>query len=247
VARPTGQASGVPIPRQRGRTPRGTGAKEANPDLDTVRRSFAQAVGYYQKALRIDRQYARAWYGIAETRFLQVGLSCQPDRTNRPLLAQVVRDLEQGQRATHRPTLANLDAKIAFGLGRAQICMTLAGVADRRAQAQEQLNIAIRAFQQNPSGDPSNRRLREIAAEAYAQRGLLATTYANTPDARAYDLRAVEDYKQAIALSADRPQRQPVFYDNLADIYNRLHLPRDAEEARNKARSLKATGHTAYG
>jgi tetratricopeptide (TPR) repeat protein len=223
VARPTGQASGVPIPRQRGRTPRGTGAKEANPDLDTVRRSFAQAVGYYQKALRIDRQYARAWYGIAETRFLQVGLSCQPDRTNRPLLAQVVRDLEQGQRATHRPTLANLDAKIAFGLGRAQICMTLAGVADRRAQAQEQLNIAIRAFQQNPSGDPS------------------------TPDARAYDLRAVEDYKQAIALSADRPQRQPVFYDNLADIYNRLHLPRDAEEARNKARSLKATGHTAYG
>jgi len=71
--------------------------RKRNPDLDTVRRSFAQAVGYYQKALRIDRQYARAWYGIAETRFLQVGLSCQPDRTNRPLLAQVVRDLEQGQ------------------------------------------------------------------------------------------------------------------------------------------------------
>jgi tetratricopeptide (TPR) repeat protein len=221
--------------------------RKRNRDPGTVRRSFTQAVGYYQKALRIDPQYARAWYGIAETRFLQVGLSCQPDRTNRPLLAQVVRDLQQGQGATHRPTLANLDAKIAFGLGRAQVCMTLAGVADRRAQAQEQLSIAIRAFQQNPSGDPSNRRLREIAAEAYAQRGLLETTYANTPDARAHDLRAVEDYKQAIALSADRPQRQPVFYDNLADVYDRLHLPQDAEEARNKARSLNPTGHTAYG
>ena len=221
--------------------------RKQNPDLGTVRRSFAQAIGYYQRALRIDPQYARAWYGIAESRFLQVGLSCQPDRTNRPLLAQVVRDLERAQRATHRPTLANLDAKIAFGLGRAQVCMTLAGVADRRAQAQEQLSIAIRAFQQNPSGDSSNRRLREIAAEAYAQRGLLEATYANTPDARAHDLRAVEDYKQAIALSADRPQRQAVFYDSLADTYDRLQMPGDAEEARNKARSLNPTGHTAYG
>ena len=65
---------------------------------------------------------------------------------------------------------------------------------------------------------------------------LAAATFPNTPD-----------YKQAIALSADRPQRQPVFYDNLADVYDRLRMPRDAEGARNKARSLKATGPTAYG
>ena len=76
---------------------------------------------------------------------------------------------------------------------------------------------------------------------------MLFTTYANTPDARAHDLSAVEDYKQAIALSADRPQRQPVFYRSLADVYDRLHLPRDAEVARNKAKSLNPTGHTAYG
>jgi tetratricopeptide (TPR) repeat protein len=202
------------------------------------RRSFAEAVNYYQKALRMDGQYARAWYGIAETRFLQVGLSCQPDRIDRQLLAQAIRDFQRGQLATHRPTLANLDAKIAFGLGRAYVCMTLAGIANRRVEAEGQLAIAIRAYQPILPEDSSTRRLRQLAAEAYGQRGLLATAYADAPDIRAQDLHAVADYQQAIALSADRPQRQGVFYDNLADIYDRLRMPREAQDARNKARNL---------
>jgi tetratricopeptide (TPR) repeat protein len=221
--------------------------RKQHPNAHIVQRSFAEAVGYYQRALSIDRQYARAWYGIAETRFLQVGLTCQPERTNRQLLTQVVRDLQLGQRASHRPALANLDAKIAFGLGRAYVCMTLAGIADRRAEARDQLAIAIMSFEQSPSKDHSSRRLREIAAEAYAQRGLLAAAYADTPDARAQDLRSVEDYRKAIALSMDRPQRQRVFYINLSDTYDQLHMPREAEEARNTARSLTPTGLTADG
>jgi tetratricopeptide (TPR) repeat protein len=210
-----------------------------------ARRSFAEAVSYYQTALRIDGQYARAWYGLAETRFLQVGLSCQPDRIDRRLLAQAVRDFQRAQLATHRPTVANLDAKIAFGLGRAYVCMTLAGVADRRVEALGQLAIAMRAFQPILPEDPSTRRLRQLAAEAYGQRGLLATAYVDAPDARTQDLRAVTDYKQAIALSADRPQRQGVFYDNLAHVYDRLRMPREARDARDKARSLKPASDTA--
>ena len=221
--------------------------QQRQPDPASSRRWFAEGIDYYLKALRIDGQSARAWYGIAEARFLQVGIGCQPDRINRPLLAQVVRDLKLAQQASHRPALANLDAKIAFGLGRADVCMTLAEVTDRRAEAQDQLAIAIQSYRPSTPEDPSTRRLRQIAAEAHAQRGLLAVAYADAPDARAQDLRAVEDYRQAIALSADRPQRQGVFYGQLAQTYDRLRLPRAAEEARNNARSLTPTRHTAYG
>ena len=209
------------------------------------RRSFAEAVRYYQTALTIDGQYARAWYGIAEARFLQVGLSCQPNRVDRRLLAQAVRDFQRTQLATHRPTLANLDAKTAFGLGRAYVCMTLAAVADRRVEAQDQLAIAIQAYRPSTPEDPSTRRLRQLAAEAYSQRGLLASASAGGPDARAQELRAVVDYQQAIGLSTDRPQRQGIFYDNLADIYDRLHMTQEAQDARNKARSLTPAPRTA--
>jgi tetratricopeptide (TPR) repeat protein len=198
-------------------------------------------VGYYRQALRIDGQYARAYYGIAETRFLQVDLSCRPRRTDREQLEQVVRDLKRAQVATNRPALANIDAKIAFGLGRAYVCMTLAGVANRQTAAEHELEAVLKAFQESPPQDPSALRLREIAAEAYAQRGLLATTYAGSPDARVRDLRTVEDYKQAIILSPDRPSRLRVFYENLADTYDRLRMPREAGEARRRAAELGAS------
>ena len=212
-----------------------------------ARRWFAEAIGYYQKALSINEQSARAWYGIAEARFLQVGIACQPNRINRRLLAQVIGDLQRAQQATHRPALANLDTKIAFGLGRTYVCMTLAGVTDRRAEAQRQLGIAITAYQPVNPEDPSTRRLRHIAAEAYAQRGLLTVAHADAPDARAQYLQAVADCKQAIALTADRPQRQRVFYAVLADIYDRLSMRQEAQEARSKAESLPSARLTASG
>jgi tetratricopeptide (TPR) repeat protein len=217
-------------------------AQQQRLSQDTVaRRWFNQAVGYYRQALRIDGQYARAYYGIAETRFLQVDLSCRPRRTDREQLEQVVRDLKRAQVATNRPALANIDAKIAFGLGRAYVCMTLAGVANRQTAAEHELEAVLKAFQESPPQDPSALRLREIAAEAYAQRGLLATTYAGSPDARVRDLRTVEDYKQAIILSPDRPSRLRVFYENLADTYDRLRMPREAGEARRRAAELGAS------
>jgi tetratricopeptide (TPR) repeat protein len=203
-----------------------------------ARRWFHEAIGHYRQALRIDEGYARAYYGIAETRFLQVDLACRPGHTNRQQLEQVVRDLEHAQQASNRPALANIDTKIAFGLGRTYVCMSRAGIADRRTQAEHQLGAVIQAFQQSPR---EALRLREIAAEAYAQRGLLATTYAGSPDARVRDLRAVEDYKQAIMLSADRPPRVRVFYENLADTYDRLGMPLEAEEARRRAEQPSAS------
>jgi hypothetical protein len=212
-----------------------------------ARRWFAEAISYYQKGLTINRQSARAWYGIAETRFLQAGIGCQPKRINRRLLAQVIGDLQRAQQATHRPTLANLEAKIAFGLGRTYVCMTLAGVADRRAEAQRQLDVAIAAYQPATPEDPSTRRLRQIAAEASAQRGLLAVTRADAPDAHARYLQAVADCKQAIALSGDRPERQGVFYAILADIFDRLDMSREAQDARSKARSPASAHPTTSG
>jgi tetratricopeptide (TPR) repeat protein len=197
-----------------------------------ARRWFDQAVGYYRQALQIDGEYARAWYGVAETRFLQAGLECRPRRTDSRLLAQVEQDFRQAQDATNRPALANIDAKVAFGLGRTYVCMTLAGIADRRTPAEEQLGTAIGAAGRGAGEDS---RLRELAAEAYAQRGLLAATYAGSPDTRTRDLRAVEDYRQAIALSTDRPHRLRVFYQHLAATYDRLEMPREAEEARRQA------------
>lgn len=201
----------------------------------TARQSFAAAVSYYQRALAIDHQYARAYYGIAETKFLQVDLRCSREHTSRQQLQQVVDDFQAASRATNKPILTNINAKIAFGLGRAYVCMTVASVADRRGQAEQQLGVAIQALGDIRPDQPGSQRLREIVAEAYAQRGLLATTYAGMQDAHAHYLRAVEDYKQAIRLSADRPERQKVFQAALADIYDLLHMPREAEDARRKA------------
>jgi tetratricopeptide (TPR) repeat protein len=196
-------------------------------------RSFDQALRYFQEALAIDSEYARAWYGIAETQFLQLDLDCPIGRTDPGRLAQVVRGLQRAQRATHRPVLADIDTKVAFGLGRAYVCMSLAEVSDRREQAQQQLGQAIQAFE---AGDKDTQlRIQQVAAEAYGQLGLLAFAYPDTPDATQRLHQAVPAYRRAIELSQDRPNRLTVFQCNLAAIYERLGQPRAAEAARSQA------------
>jgi tetratricopeptide (TPR) repeat protein len=132
-----------------------------------ARRSFADAVGYYQQALRVDVQYARAWYGIGETRFLQVGLSCQPDRTNRRLLAQVVRDFERGAAGYPPPRARQPRRQARFRAG-AGLCLHDPGRGRRPTRRGPR---STRHRHQSVSAEPSGRP-QQPAPSADRSRGL---------------------------------------------------------------------------
>lgn len=197
---------------------------------------FTRAMRAYRAALAAQPGYARALYGIAETRFLQLNLRCPqstPDDVQR--LRQVVAAFSATSRAPYQPVGANLDLKIDFGLGRAYVCLSLAGV-DHRADAAAHLNRVLAAA--DPPTRPQTVAVTRLAAETHAQLGLLAFAEPPGPARRASLQAAVSHYQRAISLSQADPDRSRVFWVNLAQVYDELDDPTAAAQARARAQTL---------
>jgi hypothetical protein len=102
-------------------------------------------------------------YGIAEARFLQLNLRCGPSASHDlHQLRQVAAAFAAAGRAPYQPASANLDLKVDFGLGRAYVCLSLAG-ADYRAQASAHLSQVLAAV--DPPTRPQTPTLISLAAE----------------------------------------------------------------------------------
>jgi tetratricopeptide (TPR) repeat protein len=196
---------------------------------------FARALRAYQAALAVQPGYARAIYGIAETRFLQLNLHCEHStRHEIGRLQQSVAGFEAASRAPYQPAGANLDLKIDLGLGRAYVCLSLAGV-DHRSQAITHLQRVLAAV--DPPTRPQTVALTSLAAETHGQIGLLALAEPDGPNRRARLLEAVGHYQRAIALSQASPERARVFWANLAIIYDQLGDSAAGANAREQAKA----------
>jgi tetratricopeptide (TPR) repeat protein len=204
-----------------------------------ARAQFKRALRAYQAALAVQPGYARATYGIAETRFLQLNLTCESTtRDDIQRLRQVAAGFTAAGRAPYQPAGANLDLKIDFGLGRVYVCLSLAGD-DHRAQATAHLGRVLAAV--DPPTRPQTVALTRLAADAHGQLGLLAFAEPDGPTRRAQLQAAVGHYQRAIALSQARHDQAQVFWANLAAVFDQLGEPAAAAKARAQAQSLATT------
>lgn len=187
------------------------------------RKDFTRAEAYFQDALKMDPNFARAQLGTANTLALsQISGGCLPERTNPEILA----DAEQAfLRLRSRPLTPGSDIapKIALGLARVYICMGISGSADRWEDAGQEYAFILAEYERG------NTRLRDMAAEAHADLGLIeiVSSATVTPSDQ---LRAVDEYNQAIAISP-HPDRRAVFYTSLANTHLLIGACEQAQES----------------
>ena len=197
---------------------------------------LAAADDHYRHALRIDPQYARAQLGLAETAFLRAQRGCRLGRADPAGLEEAVELFTAAGRLANQPHTADVGTKVAFGLGRAYVCLTSAGV-DREQQARQALAAVLRDYR-STAGD-HNPRVELLAAEAHGQLGALDYVLATSTGSRARYQAAAASYGQALTLSAGRPDRQWKFHDVLAAIYLRLGDPARADQAARDAAAAR--------
>lgn len=128
-----------------------------------------RAIAYYRSALRARPGYDRAQLGLAEAEYSAAHHSCTRGRADRAGLARARRvfaSVHPGARTGGTPSRI-VRARIAFGLGQVDVCLSQARAATRWRQAQRELDSVVNAY------DASVPELRDEAAEAHSDLGFI--------------------------------------------------------------------------
>ncbi|HRQ42565.1 MAG TPA: hypothetical protein PLD25_32010 [Chloroflexota bacterium] len=163
---------------------------------------------YYDRALQIDKQYARALVGKGSIAYLQaVGDGNQVDLEG---LNQAVIFYLGALTAANKPALSDVDTKVHFGLGQSYLILSLVEKTISVDQVIAEFEAVIADY-----GDGKNPYVRDLAGEAHARLGLL---YSRLGD----NEKAVTEYEAAVALLFDYPDRQKLFQNRVSELKNGL-------------------------
>ena len=163
------------------------------------------AESYYADALAINPNYSRAHIGVADIAF-QRGRKgfCPPGDIDMAAMTDAIAGFERARQSTFQPPLADIEAKVSFGLGRVYLCQLLAGF-PVSGDVEAQFRRVVEEF------ESGNHRLVELASESWANLGLVHL--------HANDLtQAATDYEKAVDLALD-PRRRGILECNLGSIY----------------------------
>jgi tetratricopeptide (TPR) repeat protein len=184
------------------------------------------AEAHYMHALAINPDYARAQVGLAETIYQRAHNDCAGDAIDAEGVERARDAYRRALRAPDRPATSNVAAKVALGIGRADLCLSLAGVEQAWAGARQQFETVAADYE---SGNES---IGELAAEAWSGLGLLEiTTAGNDHDALE---RAADDLERAIAMTSSK-NRLYVWYGYLGFAMCRLGRAPEATAAYDQA------------
>ncbi len=189
---------------------------------------------FYDRALSINPEYSRARIGVAEVLLQRSRGTCEAGSADAGGLTKSLAMFETARSARVQPLLADIATKIAYGEGRAYLCLSQALAADHWADAERSLRQVVDAF------DKGNPRVRTMAAESHAGIGFLSLPAAG--DAYPVDRlhSAFDEYEKAIALfpQRDPEHRKAFFWSMLGFIYSRLGNTPKAQDAYAHAISL---------
>lgn len=193
---------------------------------------FVEADAFYDRAISLDPQYARARLGKAEVAFQQARSDCEKGNADPAGLSKALDLYQVALGSPAQPAPADIPTKVAFGSGRILLCLSQALVADRWADAERELKNVIRVFRDG------NERVREMAAESYADLGLVYLPTATDPDAdRAYR-RAAEAFRSALGVT-QRDERKALYLSLRGFALSRLGDAAGAQEAYAQAVALE--------
>lgn len=179
-----------------------------------------KAQSYYSEAIKLDPSYARARLGLAEIDYQRgKGEGCRHGSVVHEIIEANALQYDAIFQAVSGESSDTQDIleRAAFGRGRANLCLSLAMLdADRLASAQDDFSFVIDRF------DGGKNRLRPLAAESHANRGLslLPQGTGNSRSIEQY-MDAAEDYRAAIFLARD-DARKGVFYGMLGFIESQV-------------------------
>jgi tetratricopeptide (TPR) repeat protein len=209
----------------------------------------ARAARAYAEALRLEPEYARAKYGLAELALHRASGECSPATTDAHALRRVSRAFSGVSRARVQPRLRRprqtLEAKVVFGRARADFCLSQAGFDMRWEAAARGFHAVISRHRRNVAD------IQDEASESLAYLGFIELPARGAGDRRAAYRRAARRFSLAIKWSP-RPDRQAHFYSMLgftreqlgdtvaaATAYRRaaLRAPTTRERRRNMDRA----------
>ena len=189
-----------------------------------MRGDFDAAGKHYAEALRASPEFARAQLGAAEVRFQTARGRCAANAINATGVEEAIKGYQGALQARIQPALSDIPTKTAYALGRAYLCLSEAGAADRLADAERELRQVVAEYERG------NERVRELAGEAHAHLGLLSLPFTDDPNPEGQYRRAAEEYYQAIALTR-RQELHAAYYRMLGFIYGRLKEYDEADKA----------------
>lgn len=194
---------------------------------------------YYALAHQRNPDYARARLGAAEIRYLRAASDCTPASIDRQGVIDAIAAYQDVLRAPHQPPLADIPTKVDLRVGRAYLCLAVAGEQGYRAAADAHFRKAIAAY------DTGNARVQNMAADAYANLGLLALPLPGDAQALQQYRLALQHYERAITLSTD-DRRKAIFYAQIGTIYARLGDQGAADRSFDEAVRLDSSSHDSF-
>jgi tetratricopeptide (TPR) repeat protein len=185
---------------------------------------------YYTRSQVIDPEYARPYAGLGSVRYIQAldAFSKGITATARTKSEEAIKYYHEALDAPFKPSLADIESKAHFGLGRTYLLRSIMHQSDMSEAAQE-LQWVIDDYERSQA-----ERLRERAAAAHASLGLIYRLSAD-------DELAIAEYKQAIATIEDIPQLQDKlakYYVALGDEYVEVGKPDEAVDSYQNAIEL---------
>lgn len=180
----------------------------------------------YRSALALHPEFARAQVGLAETVFQRSHHGCRPETIDAEGVRRAIDMYGGALDAEDRPVRSNVDIKVAFGVGRARLCLSTAEVEESWADARAELGTVVEAH------DAGNTGITELAAEAWSSLGLLEIGQASDDEA-AFE-RAVDDLNRALEIGTD-PGRRHTWYGYLGYSHCRLGQTGEALDAYDQA------------
>ncbi|MCU0485997.1 MAG: protein kinase [Anaerolineales bacterium] len=161
------------------------------------------AESYFLKSLDANPEYARAMIGLGGVYYLQAltpfDASKNPADTDMVLLQRSIETFLQASRASDQPPLADIPAKVHYGLGQGYFMLVYSGYETSFDAAANEFKAVIDSY-----GDGTNPRIREIAAESHARLGLIYSLTGN-------DELVSSEYARAAALLFDDPVRSELY------------------------------------
>jgi tetratricopeptide (TPR) repeat protein len=191
---------------------------------------LVRAESAYRRALEIDRGFARAQVGLAETTFQRAHNDCAVGAIDADGVRRSIDLYLAALEAEHQPVRSNIPAKVALGAGRGYLCLSLAGIEDAWASAREHLSQVVDAHEAGADD------IDELAAEASSNLGLLEIQTSDG-DPEALD-RATQALLTAIELGSQPGSDSsglPGWYGMLGYAYCRLDRDADALRAYDQA------------
>lgn len=178
-----------------------------------------EAESSFLKALEIDPEYSRALIGLAGIKYVMAleGSSSDNFHPDQGILEESIQLYQAALSAKNKPGTADIEAKVAFGLGQVYLVKWLEGNGSPNL-ALNNFNYVIKKYK-----DESNFRISELAAESYARIGLIRRELHDFES-------AIIDFENAVDISTS-PFRKGLYWETLGDLFLEIGKPQDSDNA----------------